>query len=113
MLIYKIVDAASWRKALDDGAFFGSADDARDGFIHFSTASQVRATLARHFAGRPDLVIAAADSERLGDALKWEPSRGGALFPHLYVNLPVDAVRWWKPLSLKSDGVHQLPGEVV
>ena len=113
MLIYKITDAESWYEALTRGHFLGSADDLRDGFIHFSTAEQTPGTLAKHFAGRGGLIIAAIDSAQFGPALKWDPSRGGAVFPHLYVPLPVDAVAWWKPIPLRLDGVHVLPPEVI
>ena len=113
MLIFKIADEASWRQALTDKVYRGSADDLRDGFIHFSTAAQVRATAARHFANRGDLVIAAVDGDRLGATLRWEPSRGGALFPHLYGALSTDAVVWWRPLPLGADGTHVLPAEIV
>ena len=113
MLIYKIADAESWQSALARGHYDGSADDIRDGFIHFSTAAQAPDTLAKHFAGRAGLIIAAVDSRAFGPALKWEPSRGGALFPHLYVPVPVAAVAWWKPIPLRLDGIHVLPPEVI
>ena len=113
MLIYKIADEPSWRQAEAAGLYHGSADDARDGFVHFSTAVQARETAAKHFSGRADLVIAAIASGMLGNALKWEPSRGGALFPHLYGVLPMRAVVWCKPLPLGADGLHAMPGEVV
>ena len=113
MLIYKITDDVSWRAALAQGTFDGSADDRRDGFIHFSTAEQTPATLAKHFAGRAGLVVGAVDPARLADAIRWEASRGGALFPHLYGPLPVAAVVWWRPLPLGRNGVHVLPDEVV
>ena len=92
VFVYKICDRAEWRAAWDEGVYRGSADDARDGFIHFSSAEQVAATRAKHFAGRRNLVLVAVRADELGDALKWEPSRGGALFPHLYGFLPLDAV---------------------
>ena len=82
--LYKICPAALWREAERAGAFRGSAVDLRDGFIHFSTAAQVAETAAKHFAGQSDLLLIGVDSAPLGAALKWEPSRGGALFPHLY-----------------------------
>ena len=87
--VFKLVDRASWEAAAPSGAFDGSAADARDGFIHFSTAEQVRETAARHFAGQSDLLLVAVAAASLGDALRWEPSRGGALFPHLYAPLPL------------------------
>jgi uncharacterized protein (DUF952 family) len=90
--IYKICSGAEWAAALQAGSYTGSADDARDGFIHFSTAEQVAATAAKYFAGRSDLLLIEVDAEQLGPALRFEPSRGGALFPHLYGALPLHAV---------------------
>lgn len=90
-MIFKILTAEQWRQFQTDGVFNGSADDLRDGFIHLSTREQIAGTLQKHFAGQTGLVIAAIDERKLG-ALKWEPSRGGALFPHLYGPLPFDAV---------------------
>jgi uncharacterized protein (DUF952 family) len=89
--------------------FHGAAVDARDGFIHFSTATQARETAAKHFAGAPDLMLIAVDAGLLGDALKWEVSRGGDLFPHLYGVLPLAAVLWTKPLPLGPDRCHVFP----
>nr|WP_240940039.1 DUF952 domain-containing protein [Planosporangium flavigriseum] len=86
------MSADEWAAAEVRGAYAGSADDERDGFIHLSGPDQVVETAARHFAGRTDLTLLAVDPQRLGDDLRWEPSRGGALFPHLYAPLPVDAV---------------------
>ena len=109
-VIYKICPASEWREAAGRaGAFAGSAVDRRDGFIHFSTAEQVHETAARHFAGQADLVLVSVDADRLGDRLRWEPSRGGALFPHLYGDLPVQAVLWAKPLPDETDGRRALP----
>jgi uncharacterized protein (DUF952 family) len=108
-LIYKICDAGMWAKAARDRVFRGAAVDLADGYIHFSTADQVAETAAKHFAGQPGLVLAAIDAEALGAGLKWEPARGGALFPHLYGPLPMSVVRWVKPLPLGSDGRHLLP----
>ena len=113
MLIYKIADNVSWVAAITAGAFAGSADDTRDDFIHLSTAVQARETAARHFAGRSGLVLAAVDADRLGAALKWEPSRGGALFPHVYGPLPMAAVIWSRPLPLDGDGRHVFPEEMI
>ncbi len=107
--IYKICDAALWREAERERRFRGAAVDARDGFIHFSTAAQLAETAARHFAGAADLVLVAVDAGTLGPALKWEPSRGGTLFPHLYGALPLDAVLWVRPLPLGADGRHHFP----
>jgi len=91
-LIYKILRASEWKDAQARGAVTGSADDVRDGFIHLSTRAQVAGTLARHFADETGLVVLEIAASRLGEGLKWEPSRGGALFPHFYHALPLDAV---------------------
>src|SRR3984957_16107171 len=107
--LYKICPTSLWREAERSGLFRGSAVDIRDGFIHFSTAAQVAETAAKHFARQTDLVLIAVDPDLLGAALKWEPSRGGALFPHLYAALPVAAVRWAKPLPDEVDGFRELP----
>lgn len=108
-LIYKIVPRALWAEAEAAGDFTGAPVDRKDGYIHFSTAAQVRETAAKHFAGQPDLLLVAIDSSTLGEALRWEPSRGGALFPHLYAKLPVSTARWVKPLPLGADGAHAFP----
>jgi uncharacterized protein (DUF952 family) len=92
MTIYKIVPRALWDEAVTNGSFIGSPADIADGFIHFSTAAQVDATAAKHFRDVKDLLLVAVDGDRLGAALKWEPSRGGDLFPHLYGALPTDLV---------------------
>ena len=106
--IYKIVPASLWREAERAGAFTGAPIDRADGFIHFSTAGQVAETAARHFAGQHDLVLVAVDADALGPALRHEPSRGGALFPHLHGTLPLTAVRWVRPLPLGPAG-HVFP----
>jgi uncharacterized protein (DUF952 family) len=90
MTIYKLVPRALWDEAVTNGSFIGSPADRQDGFIHFSTAAQLPETAAKHFRGVNDLLVVAVDADALGEALKWEPSRGGALFPHLYGPLPVD-----------------------
>lgn len=108
-IIYKISDAALWRTAEQAGAFHGAPVDLADGYIHFSTAAQVKETAARHFAGAADLLLIAVDGDALGPALRYEPSRGGALFPHLYGPLPMSAVIWVKPLPLGADGAHVFP----
>ena len=108
-IIYKIVPATLWQDALNSGEFKGAAVDLSDGFIHFSTAEQAGETAARHFAGQDGLLLVAVDGAMLGDRLAYEPSRGGALFPHLYGSLPLDAVLWQKPLPLGADGMHQFP----
>ena len=106
MIVYKIVAAVEWREAETAGVFAGAAIDRADGFIHFSTAEQAPETAAKWFAGRDDLTLAAVDAEALGAGLRWEPSRGGALFPHLYAPLPMSAVVWSRPLPLGMDGRH-------
>lgn len=108
-IVYKIAPEALWREAESIGRFTGAPIDVADGFIHFSTASQVRETAARHFAGQADLLLIAIDGARLGDALKYEVSRGGALFPHLYAPLDLGAVLWVKPMPLGDDGAHRFP----
>ncbi|MFE1598481.1 DUF952 domain-containing protein [Methylobacterium sp. ID0610] len=108
-LIYKIAPSALWREAEARGEFTGAPVDLADGYIHFSTAAQVRETAARHFAGQEDLVLAAIEAEALGGALRYEPSRGGDLFPHLYGTLPLGAVRSVVPLPLGPDGRHRFP----
>lgn len=107
--LYKICPAALWHAAERCGAFAGSADDMRDGYIHFSTAAQVAETARRHFAGQADLVLVAVASGALGSALKWEPSRGGDLFPHLYGVLDPRLVLAVTPLPLMADGTHLFP----
>jgi len=108
-IIYKICPAALWREAERSGVFRGSEVDLRDGFIHFSTAAQAAETAAKHFAGQHHLVLVHVDAAKLGDKLKWEPSRGGALFPHLYGELDLAAVSRVEPLPLGPDGTHKLP----
>jgi uncharacterized protein (DUF952 family) len=107
--IYKICEQKSWLTAERHGEFRGSEADARDGFIHFSTAAQLAGTAAKHFAGATDLLLVAVDADALGEALKWEPSRGGDLFPHLYGALPLDAVRWTRPLADEMNGRRAMP----
>ena len=107
--IYKICELSLWDEAVRAGVFVGAPVDLRDGFIHFSNARQVAETASRHFAGMTDLVLLAIDADTLGPALKWEVSRGGALFPHLYATLPVGAVMWMKPLPLGTVGRHVFP----
>lgn len=109
-LIYKIAPRALWQAAEAAGRFEGAPVDLKDGFIHFSTAAQVAETAARHFAGQPDLLLVAVHAERLDPArLRWEPSRGGALFPHLYGALALDAVASVRPLPLDGEGHHIFP----
>jgi uncharacterized protein (DUF952 family) len=106
-VIYKIVPANLWSASEAGGLFAGSPADARDGFIHFSTAAQVHETAARHFAGVDGLLLVAVNVAAI--PVRWERSRGGDLFPHLYGDLDLAAVRWVKPLPLDSAGTHQFP----
>lgn len=108
-LIYKISPGKDWQQAEARGRFSGAPVDLADGFIHFSTAEQVRETAAKHFAGQDGLVLVAVEAEALGEGLKWEPSRGGALFPHLYGELEMSAVRWVRELPLGAGGTHLFP----
>jgi uncharacterized protein (DUF952 family) len=108
--IYKICSVPLWQQAQAAGVLNGAPIDLQDGYIHFSTAAQVRETAAKHFAGQTDLLLVAVDPDALGQALRYEPSRGGDLFPHLYGPLPLSAVRWVKPLPLGNDGQHAFPG---
>jgi uncharacterized protein (DUF952 family) len=98
-----------WREAQGAGVFRGSEVDLSDGFIHFSTAAQAVETAAKHFAGQNDLLLLHVDTAKLGDGLKWEPSRGGALFPHLYGDLPLAAVTKVDSLPLGADNAHKFP----
>jgi uncharacterized protein (DUF952 family) len=106
--IYKICPAALWSEAERAGVFRGMPVDARDGYIHFSTRDQLAETARRHFANQTDLMLVAVDGDRLGSALKWEPARDGALFPHLYGELALSAVVRVAPLPLGDNG-HVLP----
>ncbi len=112
MLIYKIFRADEWAAFEAAGATRGAPIDLTDGYIHFSTAVQAAETAAKHFAGADGLFLLALDAEALGDALKWEVSRGGAKFPHLYREMHLNEVIWAKPLPL-VDGVHQFPQEMT
>ena len=107
--IYKILPRRLWSAAIETGSFCGSPVDIADGFIHFSTAAQVRETAAKHFAGVPDLVLVAVPVRGLGPSLRWEPSRGGDLFPHLYSPLAVELAIWARPLPIGPDGKHIFP----
>lgn len=108
-MIFKIAPIGEWANAEVAGRYNGSAVDIRDGYIHFSTAAQIVDTLEKHYAGLDNLVIVAVDADELGEALRYETARGGALFPHLYAPLPMSAILWVKPLVLKADGSHVLP----
>lgn len=108
-MIYKICERKAWLTAERQGEFRGSDADARDGFIHLSTATQLAGTAAKHFAGATDLLLVAVNAGALGQALKWEPSRGGDLFPHLYGALSLTAVRWTRPLADEVNGRRAMP----
>ena len=110
MTIYKIVPKALWAEAVPSGLFVGSPLDIADGFIHFSTAAQVHETARRHFAGVTELLLVAVAVEALGTAIRWEPSRNGDLFPHLYGPLPVKLATWVKPMATGADGKPIVPG---
>jgi uncharacterized protein (DUF952 family) len=107
--IYKILPASLWAEAQNQGVFRGAPVDLADGYIHFSTAEQVAETAAKHFAGQTDLMLLHINADTLGPALKWEPSRGGALFPHLYDELDINDVSRADPLPLGEDGRHIFP----
>jgi uncharacterized protein (DUF952 family) len=107
--IYKICPASAWREAERQGVYRGSADDARDGFIHFSAASQVTGTARKHFFGQTGLFLIAIDADALGEALRWEPSRNDELFPHLYGELDLGAVTAVQDLRARADGSHDVP----
>ena len=109
MFIYKILRAEDFAALDRDGETAGAPVDLADGYIHFSTAAQVAETAARHFAGANDLVLAWVEAGPLGAALKWEPSRGGDLFPHLYRRLRRSDLAWIAPLPLGRDGAHRFP----
>jgi len=108
-LIYKICPASAWREAERQGVFRGSADDIRDGFIHFSIASQVAETARKHFFGQTGLFLIAVDADALGGALRWERSRNDELFPHLYGELDLGAVTGVLSIRARSDGYHDIP----
>ena len=108
MLIYKIFRSDEWQALRRDGSTTGAPVDVADGYVHFSTSEQAAETAAKHFAGEADLFLLAVETDRLGDALKWEVSRGGAEFPHLYRMLTLDDVAWAQPLPLLN-GAHEFP----
>jgi uncharacterized protein (DUF952 family) len=112
MLIYKIFRAGEWAELAEQGATRGAPVDVADGFVHFSTAETVAETAARHFAGEDGLVLVACEADSMGEALAWEPSRGGVLFPHLYREMRFADVAWSAPLPL-VDGVHEFPEGVA
>ncbi|MFT7311752.1 MAG: hypothetical protein ACI853_002251 [Paracoccaceae bacterium] len=112
MMIFKIFRRPEWEAFRKSGQTKGAPIDLSDGYIHFSTAATVAETAAKHFAAQSDLVLVAFDSDTLGDLLRWEPSRGGALFPHLYRELRINEVLWDKSLPLGAAG-HIFPQGVV
>ena len=111
MAIYKIFRAAEWAQLLHDGETAGAPVDQADGFVHFSTAAQLLETADKHFAGETALLVLRLEEERLAGALKWEPSRGGALFPHLYRPLRLSDLTWARPMGTGPGG-HMLPDGV-
>ncbi|WP_171170353.1 DUF952 domain-containing protein [Ruegeria sp. HKCCA0370] len=111
MLIYKIFRAEEWATLQDQGASNGAPIDFADGFVHFSTAEQAAETAAKHFAGVDGLVLLACDADAMGDDLKWEVSRGGALFPHLYRQIRMSDVVWSRPLPFDGTA-HQFPKDM-
>jgi uncharacterized protein (DUF952 family) len=112
-LIFKICRAEEWKAAETARIHEGSKKDREDGFLHFSTAEQLTGTLVRYYADANDLVLVAAEAAALGGALKYERSRDGQLFPHLYGNLPRDAVRWVRPIARDPQGSFVLPDELT
>lgn len=112
MLIYKIFRADEWAQLQRDGTTPGAPIDIADGYVHFSTAAQAAETAARHFAGEEGLVLLAVDADRLGRDLRWEPSRGGQDFPHLYRPLRMSDIAWHRALPLE-DGAHVFPEEMT
>ncbi|NSY36694.1 DUF952 domain-containing protein [Leisingera sp. ANG59] len=112
MLIYKIFRADEWAALQAAGATPGAPIDVADGYVHFSTATQAAETAAKHFAGAEGLTLLACDADAMGADLKWEVSRGGAEFPHLYRNIRMSDVVWAKPLPL-VEGTHKFPEEMA
>ena len=111
--VYKISSAAAWNEAMAVGVYAGSVDDHRDGYIHLSAIDQVAGTAAKFFAGQSDLLLIAFATASLGASLRWEPSRGGQLFPHVYGTLDPAAALWTSPLPLGDDGRHVLPAALA
>ena len=112
-LIYHICRKVEWLKAKKIGVYSGSADDERDGFIHFSTADQVVASAKKHWANVEDLVLLSVDSVVLGERLKWEPSRNNEMFPHLYGELDVEVVSDAFELIIGCNGIHEFPDHLL
>ena len=111
-LVYKILRPSEWDEANRTGVLAGSPDDVRDGFIHFSSAEQLRATAEKHFAGETPLILLAIEPESLGETLRWEVSRGGQKFPHLYAKLPLSLVKSWREIHREPDGKCIFPPEI-
>ncbi|MEJ7927625.1 DUF952 domain-containing protein [Sphingobium sp. AN641] len=109
LFAFKILTADQFARFKADGVFAGAPVDLADGYIHLSTRNQAAETAARHFAGQDGLVMLMVDLAAFGDLIRWEPSRGGALFPHLYADLPMSAVAGKVVLRLGDDGTHQFP----
>ena len=109
MLIFKIVHRDEWDFAARGGEYAGSSKDRADGFLHFSMTRQLMETLQKYYAAEKDLVLVAVNEDLLGSALKYEPSRDGALFPHLYAPLPVSAVKWVREIGRDLNGGFVLP----
>ena len=110
--VYKVAPRAAWDAACSAGTYEGSADDLRDGFIHLSSREQLPGTLAKHFRGQDDLVLIQFDARALGEALRWEVSRGGQLFPHLYTGLPTREAIAVRALHPGNDGIPMLPEDL-
>ncbi|MGI9379636.1 MAG: DUF952 domain-containing protein [Methyloligellaceae bacterium] len=111
--IYKICTRQEWDLALSKGTYQGSKDDLRDGFIHFSKSTQLRETAIKHFSGQPDLLLIVVDASKFGEELKWEVSRGGELFPHLYDSLNISLISGQYELPLNPQGEHIFPEEIA
>jgi len=112
-IIFKILNRDTWAAALEKQFFAGAPVDVADGYIHFSTAGQLSETAAKHFHGQPDLLVVAFRAGALGEMLRWEPSRGGKLFPHLYCPLNTALALWTEPMPLDKDGTPMLPERVT
>lgn len=110
--VFKVLPRSDWEAACVAGHYSGSADDVRDGFIHFSTAEQLVGTLSKHFNGQDGLVLVSFETSTLGDGLKWEPSRGGELFPHLYGAVDTTHALATYDLPLDDLGIPQVPDDL-
>ena len=108
-LIFHMARTAEWNTAQSTGSYQGAAEDRVDGFIHFSTATQVKESAAKHRMSEPNLILVACNADALGENLKWEEARGGALFPHVYGDITLSAVVWAEPLPLDAGGIHIFP----